>query len=152
MNLEKLSVAAAPRVKRSAWSLRRTACAFGLLLMPMPLFQAGQSTPAGAPAPTHTIVTANCCGFTLAVDETNLTSIAECAATDSACAQGISLCFADGSCKDLPAGNAGASVRYWKKYAYAGAPQRLDVVVGNISAHAPPTPAGWTRTQGAPLP
>ncbi|GAC1635541.1 MAG: hypothetical protein NVS9B14_12880 [Candidatus Acidiferrum sp.] len=107
----------------------------------------------GAPAPPpHIVQTATCCGMAIAVDQTNLASIAECLPGDASCQQGIAICLADGTCEDVPAGSA-ASIRYWKKYsAAAGLPQRLDVVVANISSHASRTTVGWTQTQGAPLP
>ena len=99
----------------------------------------------------HLLQSASCCGFSATVDESNLASISECAANDATCTQGISICFSDGTCRDVADGSP-VSVRYWKASTVAGIPQRLDVNVANLSPHAGPTPVGWSQLSGAPLP
>jgi hypothetical protein len=126
-----------------------------LLLALLPRLSAtkGQGGVAGSPqSAPHVVQTATCCGLSIAVDQTNLASIVECSPSDASCTQGIAVCFSDGTCSDVAVGNGAASVRYWKQSTVAGVPQRLDVIVGNISAHASPTTVGWMQTQGAPLP
>ncbi len=113
----------------------------------------GQAGAAGSPPPApHLVQTASCCGFSVAVDQSNLASIVECLPADASCTQGIAICFTDGTCRDVTADSGAASVRYWKQSTVAGLPQRLDVIVGNISAHGGPTSVAWAQTQGAPLP
>ena len=113
----------------------------------------GQAGGVNSPPPElHLVQTAPCCGFSVAVDQSNLASIVECLPTDASCTQGIAICFTDGTCRDVTADSGAASVRYWKQSTVAGLPQRLDVIVGNISAHGGPTSVAWAQTQGAPLP
>jgi hypothetical protein len=135
--------------------MNRTLLSGALLVsafVPMLHGRANQTSAAGSPFPvTHTLAGATCCGLSVALDQSNLASIQECAPDDASCQQGIAVCFADGTCQDVPPGGA-VSVRYWKQYSAGGIAQRLDVVIGNISPHASPTNLGWTQTQGSPLP
>ena len=122
-----------------------------LALLPRVIASSTQAGGAGSPPPaSHLVQTATCCGFSIAIDQSNLASIAECSPGDASCTQGITICFPDGICKDVTMG--AASIRYWKQSSPSGVPQRLDVVVGNISAHAGPTSVGWAQTQSGPLP
>lgn len=135
------------RLNRRALS----AAALLLALLPRVVASSGQAGGVGSPPPAnHLVQTATCCGFSVAVDQTNLASIAECSPSDASCTQGIAVCFPDGTCKDVTAG--AASIRYWKQASPGGVAQRLEVVAGNISAHASPTSVGWTQTQGGALP
>jgi len=138
---------------RANWRAILLAALLPALLPRVVASNGGQAGGAGSPPPApHLVQIASCCGFSVAVDQTNLASIAECLPTDASCTQGIAVCFPDGTCKDVAADGTAASVRYWKQSTIAGLPQRLDVIVGNISAHASPTSVGWTETQSGPLP
>jgi len=137
---------------RANWRAILVAALLLALLPRVVASNGGQAGVAGSPQPTpHLVQSASCCGFLVAVDQTNLASIVECLPADATCTQGIAVCFPDGTCKDVTADGGAASVRYWKQSTIAGLPQRLDVIVGNISAHGSPTNVGWTETQGGPL-
>ncbi|HLZ11292.1 MAG TPA: hypothetical protein VKP58_01780 [Candidatus Acidoferrum sp.] len=138
---------------RANWRAILVAALLPALLPRMVASNGGRAGGSGSPPPAlHLVQRAACCGFSVAVDQSNLASIVECSPGDASCTQGISICFAGGACTDVAAGSAAASVRYWKKAVVAGVPQRLDVIVGNISAHASPTAVGWSEAPGAPLP
>jgi hypothetical protein len=136
---------------RANWRAILLAALLMALLPRVVASNGGQAGGVGSPPPApHLVQTASSCGFSVAVDQSNLASIVECLPADASCTQGIAICFPDGVCKDVTTG--AASIRYWKQSSPGGVPQRLDVVVGNISAHGSPTSVGWTQTQGAPLP
>ena len=138
---------------RTNWRAILVAALLPALLPRVVASTGGQAGGVSSPPPApHLVQTASCCGFSVAADQSNLTSIVECLPADVSCTQGIAICFADGTCRDVTANSGAASVRYWKQSTVAGLPQRLDVIVGNISAHGSPTSVAWTQTQGAPLP
>jgi len=92
---------------------------------------------------------ASCCGLG-AVDQSNLASIVECLPAECELRAGFH--FACGRNVQSVTANSGAQVSLLETVTVAGLPQRLDVIVGNISAHGSPTSVAWTQTQGAPLP
>src|SRR5258707_4880993 len=140
-------------VVRANWRAILVAALLPAVLPRVIASNSGQAGGPGSPPPAfHLLQTASCCGFSVAVDQSNLASIVECLPADASCAQGITVCFPDGTYKAVTADGSAASVRYWKQSTVAGLPQRLDVIVGNISAHGSPTSVAWTQTQGAPLP
>src|SRR5256885_5059064 len=137
---------------RTNWRAILVAALLPALLPRVVASNGGQAGGPGSPTPSpHLVLTASCCGFSFAVDQSNLASIMECLPADASCTQGIAICFADGTCRDVAAGSGAASVRYWKQSTVAGLPQRLDVIVGNISAHGSPTSVAWTDRKSTRL-
>jgi hypothetical protein len=75
-------------------------------------------------------------GLAMYIDELNIFLFQECSPVNSLCTQGITLCFDDGTCKDVTLSNKPVTVALWTQVAGA----RTVAPIGMLGPHAPPTP------------